>query len=161
MSKKTLLSINFHFLQRNQSKLPKDFLEVSTQSKRFVYVCEGGSVCSSPPDLGLTGEFCVCIRQNVAKQHNFSRIFDILSFCRHFADMLMTCTTKLQILPIMSVSVTQVFYLVIDCGKMFNPKSGDTICNRNRVLCSHLMYTRYVLYVFGSEKEERFFYLIL
>ncbi len=41
---KPLKSINFHFLQRNQTKLPKDFSEVCLQSKRFVYLPEGGSV---------------------------------------------------------------------------------------------------------------------
>ncbi len=66
MSKK-IKSINFNFLQRNQTKLPKDFSEVYLQSKRFVYLFEGGSVCSSPPNRGSTGEFCVCVRQNVAK----------------------------------------------------------------------------------------------
>ncbi len=96
MSKKTLKSINFNFLQRNQTKLPKDFSELCLQSKRFVYLHEGGSVLSYPPNMGLTGDFCVCVGQNVIKRQKNLRIFDILMFCRHFADMLMTFITKTQ-----------------------------------------------------------------
>ncbi len=69
-----------HFLQRNQIKLPKDYLEV----------LEGGSLCSSPPNTGSTDKFCVCVRQNVAKQCKFLRIFDILTSTQHFVNILPT-----------------------------------------------------------------------
>ncbi len=59
-----------------------------------VYCCEGGSICSSPPNMGFTGKFCVYVRQNVTKPQDFSRIFDIWTFCQHFVNMLTTCTTK-------------------------------------------------------------------
>ncbi len=58
------------------------------------FLCEDGSVLGSPPNMGFTGEFCVCVGQNVSKWHNFLRILNILTFHKHFADMLMTCTTK-------------------------------------------------------------------
>ncbi len=66
------------------------------QSRIFVYLCEGGPVCSSKPNMGLTGEFGVCVGQNVVKHHNFSRIFDISTFCWHITNMLTACTTKCQ-----------------------------------------------------------------
>ncbi len=76
---------------------------IKVNSKRFFgslpqnfLLCEDGSVCSSPPDTNLTGNCCVCVRQNVAKRHDFSKIFNILTFHWYFANMLTTCTTKYQ-----------------------------------------------------------------
>ncbi len=71
-------------------------MEVNVQKilQKFAYLCEGGSVHGSPPNTDLTDKFSVCFRQNVAKQHNFLRIFNIWTFCWHFANMSTTCTTK-------------------------------------------------------------------
>ncbi len=38
---------------------------------KIVHLLEGCPVCSSPPNMGLTGKFCVCVGQNIAKQHIF------------------------------------------------------------------------------------------
>ncbi len=64
---------------------------------KLAYICEGGSVFGSSPNTGLTGKFCACFRQNVAKQHNFLRIINIWifhghldispTFCQHVNDM--------------------------------------------------------------------------
>ncbi len=71
-------------------------MEVNFQKilQKFADLCEGGSALGSPPDTGLTGKFCVCFGQNVAKQHNFSRIFDISTIYQHFSDILAALTTK-------------------------------------------------------------------
>ncbi len=74
------IKVNF---QKNFRSLLQNFL-----------LCEDGSVHCSPPNTGLTGNFCVCVRQNVAKQCKFSIIFDMWTFSWYFTDMLMTCTTK-------------------------------------------------------------------
>ncbi len=58
-------------------------------------LCEYRSVCSFPPNTGSIGNFCVCVGQNVLKWHNFLKIFNIWTYCQHFANMLMTCATML------------------------------------------------------------------
>ncbi len=45
-------------------------------------------------------QICVCVRQNVVKQHNFSKIVNIWTFHQNFDKMLTTCTTKNHVITI-------------------------------------------------------------
>ncbi len=77
--------------QQNTSKnnknlqMTKGILEVCLQSI-FFYLNEGGSVCSSPTNIGSTGESCICVGQNVSNNGVFENLWhlDILpTFCQH------------------------------------------------------------------------------
>ncbi len=57
---------------------------------KIFYLLEGGSLCSSPPNMDWAGKFCVFVGQKVVKWCDFLRIFDILIFCWHFIIMLST-----------------------------------------------------------------------